>query len=71
MQHLALSVLWAFRSRKEILSSEAVKHLADCEDCMIVLGICQTSQSLEQATWRLNEQIRTILESREDGRSLN
>jgi hypothetical protein len=55
MQHLGLAVLWEFRSGRETLSSEALKHLADCKDCMTLLGICQRSESLQQAEWRVNE----------------
>jgi hypothetical protein len=66
MQHLALSVLWAFRSRKGPLSTDAYTHLAACDDCMALLGICQSSKSLEEAQRRAKEGGRPAAQSDSD-----
>jgi hypothetical protein len=59
MQHFALAVLWEFLSGKDTLPSEALKRLADCDDCMTPLGICQRSESLAEAKWRVNDDNRS------------
>jgi hypothetical protein len=42
MQHLGFLVLWEFRSGKETLLNEALKHFADCDDCMTAIRYLPT-----------------------------
>ena len=51
--HLTVVTLWNYRNNVGQLSKEEVLHITDCEDCLVLLGVCQSSKSLEEAKQRL------------------
>jgi hypothetical protein len=55
-EHLSLQMLWEVRTKTRLFTDEEVAHFLGCDRCICVWGICQVSQSLEQAERRLKEQ---------------
>ena len=47
-EHVQLTALWAYRTRKSPLSSEELDHLYECARCMDALGLCEISRSIEE-----------------------
>jgi hypothetical protein len=55
-RHLPLSLLWQHsQGRDTHLFSGQLDHLTFCEDCIGILWICRTSNSLQDAQARLME----------------
>ena len=54
--HLPFSLLWQYsQDRDTHLFSAQMDHLTLCEDCIGILWICRTSNSLQDAKTRLTE----------------
>jgi len=53
--HISIYLLWEY-SRGGALESEQLRHLASCEDCIAILWLSKTSDSLEQLKTRLKDQ---------------
>jgi hypothetical protein len=51
--HLTLITLWDYRMNHHMLSTEQYLHIARCEDCLSLLGLCQISESLAEVERRL------------------
>ncbi len=47
--HIALETLWRFRADITPLSQDELKHLYSCNKCLNCLGMCQYSETIEQA----------------------
>jgi hypothetical protein len=53
--HFTLAMLWDFRVNRKALLFEEVRHLSECDECLLLLGLCQSSQSLSEAERELKE----------------
>ena len=53
--HISSEVLWTYRSTNINLSHDDLQHLYGCEECLILLGLCQTFQSIEEVKNRQKE----------------
>ena len=45
--HIPLALLWAFSQRPDQLDSMDFHHLTSCEDCIAILLLGRTSDSIE------------------------
>jgi hypothetical protein len=53
--HFTLALLWQFRVNRKALLFDEVRHLSECDECLLLLGLCQSSQSLSEAERELRE----------------
>ena len=55
-RHLPLSLLWQYSQNRDTqLFSAQMDHLTLCEDCIGILWICRSSNSIQDAKARLME----------------
>ena len=53
--HIPVSVLWEYSKGHRALESEHLHHLASCQDCVAVLWLGRSSDSIEHLKTRLIE----------------
>jgi hypothetical protein len=53
--HFALAMLWEFRVNRHALLLDEIRHLSECDQCLFLFGLCQSSQSLSEAERELRE----------------
>jgi len=51
--HIPLEILWEYRVQNVPKPSDEVQHLLVCDDCLAMLGLCDTARTLKHAE-RLN-----------------
>jgi hypothetical protein len=64
--HFTLATLWEFRMNRKALLMDEIGHLAECDECLLLLGLCQTSESLSEAERTLRELGKDTLRTRMD-----
>jgi hypothetical protein len=47
--HISLQALWKYRADKNLLNFDQMHHLYRCDECLSLLGICQTCERIEEA----------------------
>jgi hypothetical protein len=57
-EHISLVTLWASRMHELQLSSDESEDVLGCPECLRLLGLCETSQTIQQAARRQEEQMR-------------
>ena len=55
--HIPLVLLWAYSQRAEKLDTTYSRHLTSCEDCIAILLLGRTSDSIEDLENRLNNYV--------------
>jgi hypothetical protein len=53
--HFTLAMLWEFRMNRHALFLDEVRHVSECDQCLFLLGLCQSSQSLSEAERELKQ----------------
>jgi hypothetical protein len=51
--HITVLTLWNYRIGMHNFSAEEMLHIASCDDCLALLGLCQISKSIREVQWRL------------------
>ena len=62
--HFTLALLWQFRVNRKALLFDEVRHLSECDERLLLLGLCQSSQSLSEAERELIELGKDTLRTR-------
>jgi hypothetical protein len=52
-EHIPVSLLWAYSRGYGVLEVAHLQHLASCQDCIAILWLSKTSESLEHLKSRL------------------
>jgi hypothetical protein len=56
-RHIPLALLWAYSQHADQLDSTYLHHLISCEDCVAILLLGRTSDSIEDFENRLSKYI--------------
>jgi hypothetical protein len=54
-EHIPLVTLWEHRMNQRLFSMDEMRHLAQCDDCLSLLGLCHRCGSIDQVERRLSE----------------
>jgi hypothetical protein len=47
--HISLETLWKYRTENIPLSQDELDHVCGCDECLQLFGICEVSNTIEQA----------------------
>ena len=53
--HVPISQLWAYSRDPNVPESIRLGHLSACDDCMDILWVCRSSESVQQVKDRLEK----------------
>jgi hypothetical protein len=56
--HISLTTLWNYRMKRYLLSTEEMRHIARCDDCLALLGLCHISESIVELDLKLKDRTR-------------
>ena len=55
--HVPLFTLWECRFNIIFMSDSEIEHLNGCDQCILTLRLCQTSESIREVRLRLDESV--------------